>query len=254
MAKDIVDVSGKIALVSGASRGIGEAIARGLAEHGAEVIVTSRDLEACEAVAASIREGGGKAVALKCHAGKMEDIDTLFAEITSRYGRLDILINCGGTSPYYGPIAETPLAAYEKTMDVNLRGPFFMSAKAVPLMRKAGGGAIVSVASVYAIRAGVNAGVYSITKAALVSMTEAFAKEYGPENIRVNAILPGLVDTRMTDYFKSDVKGLQAKIDTFPLRRMADPEDMVGGVLYLVSEAARYTTGVSLVMDGGATL
>lgn len=254
LRNELFDLTGKIALVSGASRGIGQAIAEGLAAFGAHVIVTSRKLEACEQVAQGIRDDGGQATALKCHAGNMDDIDTLFDAIDRDFGRLDILINCGAASPYFGPIADTEVAAFDKTVEVNLRGPFFMSAKAVHRMKQSGGGAILNVASINALRPGPYQGIYSITKAAMVNMTKAFAREYGKDNIRVNAILPGLIETKLSSALTSDKPRLEALLKTFPISRLGQPIDMVGGVIYLVSDAAAFTTGETLVMDGGATI
>ena len=196
MAADLFDLSGKVALVTGASRGIGEATARLLARHGARVVVASRKLEACEAVAADIRKLGGDAVAMACHIGAMDQIETLFASIDEKFGRLDILVNNAAANPYYGHILDTDLAAFDKTVDVNIRGYFFMSIEAGKRMRKQGGGAIVNVASVNGVRPGPMQGIYSITKAAVINMTQSFAKECGQFNIRVNALLPGLTRTK----------------------------------------------------------
>lgn len=251
--KKLLDFTGKIAFVSGSSRGIGEAIARGFAANGAHVIVSSRDQDACEVVASSIRDGGGLATAKACHAGKMDDVRETFAWIKETFGALDVLVNCGGTNPYYGLIGDTPEAAFDKTIDVNLKGPFYLSSEAVNMMKEASGGAIVNVASINGISPGDKQGIYSITKAAMINMTKAYAREYGPFGIRVNAICPGLIDTKMTAVFKADETTLKSYTDHFPIQRMGQPEDMVGGVLYLASDAAAFTTGVALVMDGGFT-
>ena len=251
MKKNYLDMSGKIAFVSGGSRGIGEAICHGLANEGAMVIVTSRKIEGCERVVADIIAKGGKAVAKTCHAGKMDDIDRVFDEVEAEFGGVDILVNNGGTSPYYGPIADTELWAFDKTIEVNLRGPFFMSSRAVKQMQKRGGGTIVNVASINAIQPGDLQGIYSITKAALVNMTQSFAKEYGKDNIRVNALCPGFVDTDMTQVMKDNKEFMEGFIGKLPLARMGDPEDMVGAVLYMASDASKYTTGTTIVCDGG---
>ena len=191
MAADMFDLSGKVALVTGASRGIGEASVRLLAKHGARVIVSSRKLDACELVAADIREQGGDAVAMACHIGDLDQIQQLYAAIDEKFGRLDILVNNAAANPFYGHILDTDLAAYDKTVDVNIRGYFFMTVEAGKRMRKQGGGAIVNVGSVNGVRPGPLQGIYSITKAAVINMTKAFAKECGEFNIRVNALLPG---------------------------------------------------------------
>ncbi|VAV92573.1 3-oxoacyl-[acyl-carrier protein] reductase [hydrothermal vent metagenome] len=255
MLRKNFDLSGKIALVNGASRGIGEAIALGLAEAGAHVICTSRKLDGCQAVADKITKAGNSAEAFICHAGEQASIAELLEMIASKHGKLHILVNNGATSPFYGPIAETPEWAFDKTVDVNLKGPFFLSAGAVPLMQKAGSGSIINIASINAIQPGLLQGVYSITKAALISMSKAFAKEYAGANIRCNAVLPGFTDTKMTAVFKQDEKLLDKMLrENIPMNRMAQPSEMVGAVLYLASDASSYTTGSEIVVDGGYLL
>lgn len=247
----LLDFTGKVVFVSGSSRGIGEAMVRAFAANGADVIVSSRDQAACEVVAESIRADGGKATAKAAHAGHMDDVKAIFDWIQSEYGRLDVLVNCSGTNPFYGPIADTPEAAFDKTIDVNLKGPFYLSSHAVKMMKAQGGGAIVNVASINGITPGAMQGVYSMTKSAMINMTKAFAREYGHDGIRVNAICPGLVDTKMTAVFTSNEDMLRKYTDSFPIPRAGQPEDMVGGTLYLASDAAAFTTGTTLIMDGG---
>lgn len=249
----LMDFTDKVVFVSGSSRGIGEAIVRAFAANGAKVIVSSRDQEACERVAESIRADGGDAKAKAAHAGRMEDVTKVFDWIKAEYGRLDVLVNCGGTNPFYGLIGETPEAAFDKTIDVNLKGPFYLSAEAVKMMKPQGGGAIVNVASINGISPGHLQGIYSMTKSAMINMTKAYAREYGHDGIRVNAICPGLVDTKMTAVFTSNEDMLSQYTSQFPIPRAGKPEDMVGGVLYLASDAAAFTTGTTLVMDGGWT-
>lgn len=249
--KDLFDLTGKTALVTGASRGIGEAIARLLASRGAHVIVSSRKIDACQAVADSIVTDGGKASAFACHVGDMAQIEAIFAHIQSEFGRLDILVNNAAANPYYGHILDTDLAAFEKTVDVNIRGYFFMSTAAGKMMREQGGGVILNTASVNAIVPGDMQGIYSITKAAVISMTKAFAKECGPLNIRVNALLPGLTDTKFASALTSNDKVLKMALHSIPLGRVAQPEEMAGTVLYLVSDASSYTTGACVTVDGG---
>jgi NAD(P)-dependent dehydrogenase (short-subunit alcohol dehydrogenase family) len=251
MAADLFDLSGKIALVTGASRGIGEASARLLARHGAQVIVTSRKLESCERVAADIRSQGGKAVAMACHIGELDQIDTLFAGIDEAFGHLDILVNNAAANPYYGHILDTDLAAFDKTVDVNIRGYFFMSVQAARRMRAQGGGAIVNVASVNGVRPGPLQGIYSITKAAVINMTQSFAKECGEFNIRVNALLPGLTRTKFASALTENEKARDYYLKFVPLGRMAEPEEMAGSVLFLASDASSYVTGSCLTSDGG---
>jgi NAD(P)-dependent dehydrogenase (short-subunit alcohol dehydrogenase family) len=252
-AIDLFRLDHKIALISGGSRGIGEAMAHGLAEQGAHVIVSSRKLDGCEVVAQAIRDNGGQATAMQCHAGDLEAIDRLFTEIESTFGGLDILINNGGTNPYYGPIAETPAAAFDKTIEVNFRGPFFMSERAVAIMRQRGGGAILNVASIDGISAGLHQGVYSTTKAAMISMTQSFALENGQYGIRVNALCPGLTETKFTTVFMEE-DGYQDTVNHFPLGKAAQPQDMVGATLLMVSDAGASMTGQTLVIDSGSLI
>ncbi len=254
MKKNAFDLSGRIALVTGASRGIGEAIARMLAEQGAHVIVSSRKLEDCQRVAAAIRAAGGSAAACACHVGRMEDIAQLFQWLRDTYERLDILINNAAANPYFGHILDTPLDAFDKVVEVNLRGYFFMSVAAGKWMREQGRGVIVNTASVNALRPAEQQGIYSISKAAIVNMTQAFAKECGPLGIRVNAILPGLTATKFAGAIFHDQALYERCVAEIPLRRHAQPDEMAGAVLYLVSDAASYTNGACLVVDGGLTL
>lgn len=250
----LFDLTGRIALVTGASRGIGEAIAGLLAEQGAHVIVSSRKLEDCQAVVGRIQAAGGKSEALVCHVGRMEDIDAAFAAIRHKHGRLDILVNNAAANPYFGHVLDTDLPAFNKTVDVNIRGYFFMSIGAGKLMREHGGGTIVNVASVNALQPGEHQGIYSITKAAVVNMTKSFAKECGPLGIRVNALLPGVTRTKFAGALFENKAIYESLIERIPLRRHAEPGDMAGTVLYLVSDAARYTNGECVVVDGGLTL
>ncbi|MCX2834627.1 SDR family oxidoreductase [Microbulbifer thermotolerans] len=251
MATKLFDLRGKIALVTGASRGIGEAVAKLLAEQGAHVLVSSRKIEGCRAVAEAIVDAGGSAEAVPCHIGNMDDIAALFDGIRQQHGRLDILVNNAATNPYFGHILDTDLGAFQKTVDVNIRGYFFMSVEAGKLMRAQGGGCIVNTASVNALQPGVGQGIYSITKAAVVNMTKAFAKECAQFNIRVNALLPGLTRTKFAGALFTHEEIYKTAIEHIPMHRHAEPEEMAGTVLYLVSDASSYTTGECVVVDGG---
>ncbi|MGT2473608.1 SDR family oxidoreductase [Paraburkholderia terrae] len=254
MSTNLFHLTDRIALVTGASRGIGEAIAKLLAQQGAHVIVSSRKLEECEHVAADIRAAGGSAEAFACHVGRMEDIAATFAHIREKHGRLDILVNNAAANPYFGHILDTDLAAYNKTVEVNVRGYFFMSVEAGKLMKERGRGAIVNTASVNALHPGDMQGIYSITKAAVVNMTKAFAKECGPLGIRVNALLPGLTRTKFAGALFENKDIYDQWVNNIPLRRHGEPSEMAGTVLYLVSDAASYTNGECIVVDGGLTV
>lgn len=245
------DLDGRIALVSGASRGIGESIARLLAQQGAHVIVVSRKLHDCQRVADSIIANGDQATAMACHIGEPEQILELFVRIRETFGRVDILVNNAATNPQFGHILDTDLGAFQKTVDVNIRGYFFMSVEAGKLMREHGGGSIINVASINGVSPGVFQGVYSMTKAAVINMTKAFAKECAASNIRCNALLPGLTDTRFASALVGNQAILKTALAQIPLARVAHPDEMAGAVLYLASSAASYTTGTALNVDGG---
>lgn len=247
----LFDLDGKIALVTGASRGIGEAIAKLLAQQGAHVIVSSRKIDGCQEVADAIVAAGGKATAMACHIGEMEQIKATVEAIRSQFGKLDILVNNAATNPYFGNVLDTDLDAFQKTVDVNIRGYFFMSVEAGKLMRENGGGAILNVASVNGMVPGMMQGIYSITKAAVINMTKVFAKECAPFGIRCNALLPGLTDTKFASALVKNDSILKPALQRIPLARPADPSEMAGTVLYLVSDASSYTTGTAINVDGG---
>ncbi len=244
-------LQGKIALITGASRGIGKAIAMTLSDHGAHCILVSRKLEGLREVVGKIEENGAKAIAIACHMGYLNQIESLFKTVRKQFGRLDILVNNAGTNPYFGEMLGADEAAWDKTHDVNLKGPFFMIKHAAPLLIKAGGGAIVNVSSVSGMRPGLMQGIYSITKAGLIAMTKAYAKELADKNIRVNALLPGLTKTRFSRALIENKEIYDQAIKRIPMGRYAEPGEMAGAVLYLVSDAASYTTGICLTCDGG---
>ncbi|MGY6518616.1 MAG: glucose 1-dehydrogenase [Lysobacteraceae bacterium] len=250
MADPMFDLSGRTALVSGASRGIGESIARLLAAHGAHVVCTSRKLDGCEAVAASIRDDGGSAQALAMHVGDPAAIEAAFAALDDAGRRVDILVNNAAANPYFGPMVEMDLPTWEKTVEVNLRGYFWTTVQAARRM-KGHGGAIVNIASVNARRAAPMQGVYSMTKAGIVNMTEGFAKELAADGIRVNAVLPGLTETKFASALTANPKLLEMLLRMIPAGRVAQPDEIAPMVLFLASDAASYVTGASLPVDGG---
>jgi NAD(P)-dependent dehydrogenase (short-subunit alcohol dehydrogenase family) len=254
MATTIFDLTGKIALVSGASRGIGEEIAKLLAEQGAHVIVSSRRIDDCTAVANGIIESGGSAEAFSCNVGNMDDIATLFAHISSTHERLDISVNNAAANPYFGHVLDTDLGAFNKTVEVNVRGYFFMSIEAGKLMRDQGGGVILNTASINARQPGPFQGIYSITKAAVVNMTQVFAKECAQYGIRCNALLPGITKTKFAGALFTNEDIYNAAMEKIPMKRHAEPQEMAGTALYLVSDASSYTNGECVVVDGGLTI
>jgi len=251
----IVDFSlkGKIAVVTGASRGIGESIAKTLAEYGAEVIITNKTMEGLPEVEEAIRAAGGKAVAKACHNGVLSDIDDLFKFIEATYGRLDILVNNAAMNFYFGGMIDASEDVWDKTMEVNLKGTFFMCQHGARLMMKNGGGSIINVASINGIKPALMQGVYSVTKAGVIAMTKSFAKELAPYKVRVNALLPGLTDTKFASVMvKNEELMGKLLLPQIPLHRAAQPDEMCGAVLYLASDASSYTTGATIVVDGGA--
>jgi len=251
----IVDFSlkGKIAVVTGASRGIGESIARTLAEYGAEVIITNKTMEGLPEVEEVIRAAGGKAVAKACHNGVLSDIEELFKFVEETYGRLDILVNNAAMNFYFGGMLDASEDVWDKTMEVNLKGTFFMCQHGARLMMKNGGGSIINVASINGIKPALMQGVYSVTKAGVIALTKSFAKELALDKIRVNALLPGLTDTKFASVMvKNEELMEKILLPMIPMHRAAQPDEMCGAVLYLASDASSYTTGATIVVDGGA--
>jgi NAD(P)-dependent dehydrogenase (short-subunit alcohol dehydrogenase family) len=251
MQRDLFLLENKTALVTGASRGIGEAVARTLAAYGAEVILASRKIGDLKRVEDDINKAGGRAFSIACHTGEIDQIDHLFNEIRSKYKRLDILVNNAATNPFFGDVLSADERAWDKTFSVNMKGVFFVAQQAAKIMKEQGGGAIVNVASVNAIRPAPFQGIYSITKAGVVALTQSFAKELAPLNIRVNALLPGLTDTKFSSVIIGSPDIMNIILPTIPLGRVAKPEEMAGAVLYMVSDAASYMTGACIVVDGG---
>ena len=247
-------LKGKVALITGASRGIGEALAYALAQNGAHCILVSRKQEALEVVAAKIKEDGGQADAIACNMGYIEQIDKLFQEVEKRFGKLDILINNAATNPYFGEMINMDEGAWNKTLEVNLKGPFFMTQFAAKLMEKGGGGSIVNVSSVNGIRPAPMQGVYSVTKAGLINMTKGYASELADKNIRVNALLPGLTKTKFAGALFENKDIYDLFMDRIPMKRHAEPDEMAGAVLYLGSDAASYTTDICITCDGGSLI
>ncbi len=251
MAKIDFNLKGKIALVTGASRGIGEAVARTLAEYGAELVLASRKIDDLKKVEEAIRAAGGKASSVACNTGDMAQIERLFTEIKEKHKKIDILVNNAATNPYFGDVLGADEGIWDKTLAVNLKGYFFVSQHAARMMKESGG-AIVNVASVNGVRPAPFQGIYSITKAGVIAMTKSFAKELAPYRIRVNALLPGLTDTKFSSVMtKNEDLMNKVLLPTIPMGRIATPEEMAAMVLYLVSDAASFTTGACFVVDGG---
>lgn len=251
MAQSLFDLSGRVALITGASRGIGAEMARLLAAHGAKVVITSRKAASCEALADDIRRSGGQADARACHTGSPEAIEQTVAAVGHDHGKIDILINNAATNPYFGPVLDIEPGAFDKTVDVNLRGYFLMSVTVGRMMRAAGRGVILNTASVNGLVPAHGQAVYSMTKAAVISLTRSFAKECGPHGIRVNALLPGLTSTKFIAAFENDKETFDGILETIPLGRAATASEQARAALFLVSDASSYVTGASLLVDGG---
>jgi NAD(P)-dependent dehydrogenase (short-subunit alcohol dehydrogenase family) len=242
----------KVIVITGASRGIGEAIARAAVDAGARVALASRKQADLDRVAGSLP--ADRAIALACHTGKSEDVDAMFARAVDKFGRVDGLVNNAATNPYFGPLIDTPDAAIDKTFEVNVKGYLYCARALVKHARaRGGGGAIVNIASIAGLRAAVMQGIYGATKAAVISMTQTLASELGSSGIRVNAIAPGLVETRFAQALVNNPQILERVVGRTPLGRHAQPPELAGAAVYLLSDAASFTTGTTLVVDGGVT-
>ncbi len=244
----------KVALVTGGSRGIGEAIAKGLAAQGASVIIASRKQPAIEETVAAIQASGGKAAGIACHTGRAPEVDALFARIKETFGRLDILVNNAATNPYFGPFIMAEESAFDKTFEVNVKGYFMTAQQAARMMVDQGGGSIINIASIEGVSPSPMMGIYSMTKASVIMMTKVIARELGGSNIRCNCICPGLTETRFSSVLIESPEIHQYYVERTPLGRHAQPDELVGLVLYLASDAASYTTGAIISCDGGASV
>lgn len=241
---------GKVALVTGGSRGIGRACALALAEAGADVVVSSRKIADLEPVAGEIRSKGVRGLAIAAHNAKTEDSEMLVERVVKDLGRIDILVNNAGTNPYYGPIMDQDEKTYDITMNVNTKGVFILSRLAARQMKKQGGGSIINTASIGGLRAG-DLGTYCVSKAAVIMLTQVMAKEWGQYNIRVNAIAPGIIKTRLSEALWKEPEVFDKAIQRIPLMRLGECEEIAGTVVLLASSAGSYITGETIVIDGG---
>lgn len=249
--RPLFELTDKVAIVTGASKGIGEAMARGLAEFGAKVIVSSRKQDAVDAVAASFREDGLEATGIACHVGDAEQRKALIEKTIETYDRIDILINNAATNPYFGPIEDLPLSALQKTMDINLTAALELSNLVLPHMQKVGGGSIIHISSVEGIQASPGFSAYNLSKAGIIMLGKNQSMEWARHNVRVNVICPGLVKTKLSQMlWQNDDLASQAE-KGIPLGRMASPDEMAGLAVWLASPAASYCTGAVIGNDGG---
>ncbi len=252
----MVDFSlrGKVAIVTGASQGIGQAIAEAFAQAGARVVVSSRKLESVTAVAQGIEKRGGDAMAIQAHMGSSDQVKSLVAQTVEKWGRVDIAVNNAGTNPHFGPLLTADEGQIEKTLDINLKGYIRLAQQVVPHMQAQGGGKIINIASVAGLHPPHKMGVYGITKAGDIMFTQVLARELGQYNIQVNGIAPGIVQTKFSRALWQDAELMARYEANVPLRRLGKPEDVAGAALYFASPAADWVTGAVLVVDGGATL
>ncbi len=249
-------MEGKVALITGGTRGIGLAMAHAFVQEGARVVVSSRRQESVEAAAEELNEArAGSAVGIACHTGKLDQIEALFERMDAEVGSANVLVNNAGTNPYFGPMLGVDWAAWDKTFEVNLKGYFEMSRQVVlRLMAKEEPGSIVNVSSVYGMGAAAMQGVYGMTKAAVISMTKTLATEWAPAGIRVNAISPGLVDTKLAAAIVHNPEFVKHFTDRAPLARYATPDEIAGLAVYLASDESGYCTGQTIALDGGYTI
>lgn len=251
---NLFSVDGKVAIVTGASRGIGKSIAEELAKAGAKVVVSSRKQDAVDEVAAEITEAGGTATGIAAHNGDKDALNALVDKTVSEYGSVDIVVNNAATNPHFGTILDAADSYWEKTIGVNLMGNVWLSQAAVKIMRENGGGKIINVASIVGLNPGQFQGIYSITKAAVISLTKTLAMELGSDNIQVNAIAPGLVKTKFAQTLWENDNLMEQVLAKTPAGRIGQPVDIAGLALFLASPASDFTTGTVFVADGGITL
>lgn len=248
-------LAGKVALITGGSRGIGKATALAFARSGADVVVASRKLPDLEPIAMEIREIGRKSIAVEAHVGKLENIQLLVDKVIAEFGKIDILVNNAGTSPILSPAIDADERLWDSIINLNLKGLFFLSQAVAKAMREHGGGKIINVASMGAFKPEPNIGIYAISKAAVIMATQVMAVEWAQYNIRVNCIAPGNVHTRLGDSRFTSIPGYEElMLNKTPLGRIAEPDEMVGAMIYLASDASSFVTGETLNVSGGILL
>ena len=247
----LFQLDNKVAIVTGASKGIGEAMARGLAEFGAKVVISSRKREAVDAVAESFQNDGLEAIAIAANMGNVEEAQTLIDQTVDAYGGIDIIINNAAANPVFGPIQNTEERAFDKILDVNLKGPFELCKKAYPILKQRGGGSIMHISSIGGLTPERGIGIYCVSKAGLINLTKAMAQDWGVDNIRVNAICPGLIKTKFSEALWGNEPILERFLQHIPLNRVGTSDDIAGLAVYLASDAAAYCTGGVYLIDGG---
>ncbi|WP_050435924.1 glucose 1-dehydrogenase [Chondromyces crocatus] len=253
--KPLIHLEGKVALVTGGSRGIGEAIARAYGLAGAEVAIASRKKQGVDEAAERLRKEGITVEPYACHAGKPAELDALVESVIKRFGRIDVLVNNAATNPHFGPMMTADEPAFDKTFEVNVKGYLHLARRvAGHLVDRGAPGSLVFVSSVVGLAAAPLQGIYGMTKAAVISMTRTLALELGPSRIRVNAIAPGLIETKFSQALVNNEDISRRILDRTPLGRVGQPDEIASAALYLASDAASFVTGHTLVVDGGMTI
>jgi len=251
MSNQLFSLKDKVAIITGASKGIGESIARGFAQAGAAVVVSSRKQDAVDEVARQITAAGGTAIGVAAHMGEPDHITALVAATVARFGGVDILVNNAAINPAFGLSAEMDAGVLDKMFAVNVRGYFLAAQKCVPPMRRRGGGSIINIASIAGLEPMAGGGFYSMTKAAVLMMTRVLAKELGTDKIRVNAIAPGVIRTKFSYVLWNTPEIHDRVVGNAALKRIGEPDELIGTALYLASDASSFTTGATIVVDGG---
>jgi NAD(P)-dependent dehydrogenase (short-subunit alcohol dehydrogenase family) len=247
-------LEGKVALITGASKGIGQAIAEFYAAAGAKVVVSSRKQDAVDVVAAEIKAKGFEATAIACHMGDMVDVGRLAEATIAKYGTIDILVNNAAVNPVFGPVVDTSLEAFDKIIAVNVKGPFELAKKVYPILKAKKSGSVINISSIGGLRPEHGLGIYSMSKAALISLTKVFAKEWGDDNIRANVICPGLIKTKFSEALWSNDKVMAMMMKVLPIKRVGTPEEIAALALYLAADSSAYCTGSVFTADGGFTI
>ena len=250
----LFDLSGKVALVTGSSRGIGKAIAVQLAAHGARVVISSRKAESCAAVASEIAAAGGIAMARACHIGRKEELQALVDATIAQWGRIDIVVCNAAANPYFGPLAKMSDEAFEKILHTNLLSALWLCNMTIPAMAERRDGAVIIVSSVSGFMGSAMLGAYGISKAADMQLMRNLAVEWGPHNVRVNCIAPGVIKTHFSQALWADPARAAAIARGYPLRRLGEPDDVAGAALLLASRAGNFITGQTIVIDGGGLI
>ncbi len=248
------DLQGKVAVVTGGSKGIGRAICERMAEAGAKVVVSSRKLDACEAVVEGIRAKGGDAVAVACNVSHIEQLQNLVDTAMKTYGRIDCLVGNAAVNPHYGPMTTIDEGAFQKIVDCNIRANLWLARMVLPQMAERKDGTIIVISSIAGLKGTDDIGMYGVSKAADMALARNLAVRWGEHNIRINTIAPGLIKTDFAKALWEDPKRRAEVEASYPLRRIGDPDDIAGVAVFLAADAGRYITGQTIVVDGGATV